>query len=187
MLDFTQTNLKMTAAWRDHIAHGDIVSFRFPLAEEGAVEGANARPCVVLDIERIGDRRYALPAYGTTSRRPLNVGYEIHIRKRDDYAAVGLNEPTKFVGRRRLLVPLAHRDFAICSAIGSPVLGSVEGAPLKRLNAVRGRIHAERDIAADRRCQNAPRRPRRPTECAEDFTVEQRSPTRCAVGPAVRT
>ena len=187
MLDCTQTNLKMTAAWRDHISHGDIVSFRFPLSEEGAREQPKARPCVVLDIERIGDHRYALLAYGTTSRRPSNVGYEIHIRKRADYANVGLNEPTKFVGRRRLLVPLTHSGFVICAANGSPVLGSLEGAPLKRLNAVRGRIHAERDIAADRRCQNAPRRPRRPTECAEDFTVEQRSPTRCAVGPAVRT
>ena len=187
MLDFTQINPKITAAWQDHMAHGDIVSFRFPLAEEVEGESPKARPCVVLDIERIGDRRYALLAYGTTSRRPSNVGYEIRIRKRDDYAAVGLNEPTKFVGRRRLLVPLAHRGFAICLAIGSPVLGSLDGAPLKRLNAVRGRIHAERDIAADRRCQDIPRRPHRPAARDKDFTVEQRSPKRCALGSAVRT
>ena len=187
MLDFTQTNPKMTAAWQDHIAHGDIVSFRFPLAEEGAREQPKARPCVVLDIERIGDHRYALLAYGTTSRRPSNVGYEIHIRKRDDYANVGLNEATKFVGRRRLLVPLAHRGFAICSDIGSPVLGSHNGAPLKRLNAVRGRIHAERDIAADRRRHEAPRHPRFSAVRDKDFTVEQRSPKRRALGSAVRT
>ena len=186
MLDFTQTNPKMTAAWRNHIAHGDIVSFRFPLAEGGTGERPKARPCVVLDIERLGDRRYALLAYGTTSRRQSNVGYEIHIRKQSEYAAAGLNEPTKFVGRRRLLVPLTHSGFMICAAFGAPVLGSLAGAPLKRLNAERGRIHAERDIAEDRHRQNAPRRPRRAAVRDKDFTVEQRRPKRRAVGPAVR-
>ena len=186
MLDFTQTNPKMTAAWQDHIAHGDIVSFRFPLAEEGAGESPKARPCVVLDIEWIDDRRYALLAYGTTSRRQSNVGYEIHIRKRDDFAAAGLNEPTKFVGRRRLLVPLTHSGFVICAAVGAPVLGSLAGAPLKRLNVVRERIHADRDIAGNRRRHKAPRCLRRAAVRDKDFTVEQRRPKRRAVGPAVQ-
>ena len=188
MLDFTQTNPKMTAAWRDHIAHGDIVSFRFPLAEEGAEDRPKARPCLVLDIQQIGDRRYALLAYGTSSRRPSNVGYEVHARKRAEYLSAGLNEPTKFVGRRRVLVPLTHRGFVICTAISTPVLGSLDGAPLKRLNAVRGRIHAERDIAAERR------RDRRslttsPPHSAVDRTndiVEQHSPKQRTTGPEVQ-
>jgi hypothetical protein len=188
MLDFTQTNPKMTAAWRDHIAHGDIVSFRFPLAEEGAEDRPKARPCLVLDIQQIGDRRYALLAYGTSSRRPSNVGYEVHARKRAEYLSAGLNEPTKFVGRRRVLVPLTHRGFVICTAISTPVLGSLDGAPLKRLNAVRGRIHAERDIAAERR------RDRRslttsPPHSAMDGTndiVEQHSPKQRTTGPEVQ-
>lgn len=33
MLDFTQTDPKMTTEWRDHMAHGDIVSFHLLRAE----------------------------------------------------------------------------------------------------------------------------------------------------------
>ena len=96
----------MTEGWRDHVSYGDIVSFRFPLAEEGAAGCPKARPCLVLDVEVRGGQRYALLAYGTTSRRRSNVGYEVHVRRRTDYLSAGLNEPTRFVGARRLLVPL---------------------------------------------------------------------------------
>lgn len=188
MLDFTQTNPKMTATWRDHIAHGDIVSFRFPLAEEGAEDRPKARPCLVLDIQQIGDRRYALLAYGTNSRRPSNVGYEVHARKRAEYLSAGLNEPTKFVGRRRVLVPLTHHGFVICTAIATPVLGSLDGAPFKRLNAVRGRIHAERDIAAERRRDRRSLRTSPPHSAVHgtDFSAEQCSPEQCIIGAEVQ-
>ncbi|MFZ3582119.1 hypothetical protein ACOI1H_08115 [Loktanella sp. DJP18] len=151
MLDTTTTVHTMTPAWRDHLSYGDIVSFRFPLAEEGSTGQPKARPCLIIDIEVRGDQRYALIAYGTTSRRRSNVGYEIHVRRRADYLAAGLNEPTRFVGARRLLVPLNHSGFAICRATGSAVIGRIEGAPFDAMNAVRGRIHAEADIADDRR------------------------------------
>lgn len=79
-----------------------------------------------------------------------------------DYIPSGLNEPTRFVGARRLLVPLGHSGFVICRATGSPVLGRLDGGPFAAMNAVRGRIHAERDIAAYRRGRSRPgvRRPR---------------------------
>ncbi|WP_432254386.1 hypothetical protein [Limimaricola sp. AA108-03] len=151
MLDSIQTNLTMTPAWQDHITAGDIVSFRFPLAEEGYTGRPKARPCLVLDIEEHGGLRYALLAYGTTSRRQSNIGYEVHARRRAEYVPAGLNEPTRFVGARRLLVPLTNSGFCICQTTGSAVLGRLDGRPLAAMNAVRGRIHAERDIAADRR------------------------------------
>lgn len=162
MLDTTTTTLTMTPAWRDHLSYGDIVSFRFPLAEEAGTGKPKARPCLILDIETRDGQRYALLAYGTTSRRRSNVGYEIHVRRRDEYLPAGLDEPTRFVGARRLLVPLTHSDFAICRATGSAVLGRLEGAPFDDMNAVRGRIHAEADIAADRRSRRRGglRRPR---------------------------
>jgi hypothetical protein len=150
MLD-TSITPTMTDAWRDHVSYGDIVSYRFPLAEEGAEGRPKARPCLVLDIEEKGGQRFALIAYGTTSRRRSNVGYEVHVRHRDDYIVAGLNKPTRFVGARRLLVPLTHSDFVICGAIGSAVLGRLDGNPFDALNAVRGRIHAMQDIAEDRR------------------------------------
>ena len=151
MLDSIPSSLAMTAAWQDHLRHGDIVSFRFPLAEEEHSGRPKARPCLVLDIEERGGQRYALLAYGTTSRRRSNIGYEVHVRRRADYIPSGLNEPTRFVGARRLFVPLGHSGFVICRATGSPVLGRLDGGPFAAMNAVRGRIHAERDIAADRR------------------------------------
>ena len=75
----------------------------------------------------------------------------MHVRRSADYIAVGLNEPTRFVGARRVLVPLTHSGFVICGATGSAVLGRLEGNPFEAMDAVRSRIHAMRDIAEDRR------------------------------------
>ncbi|MAZ22090.1 hypothetical protein [Roseovarius sp.] len=184
MLDNIQTTIAMTPAWQDHIAPGDIVAFRFPLAEEGHTGRPKARPCLILDIVVHGGQRYALLAYGTTSRRRSNVGYEVHVRRRADYLSAGLNEPTRFVGARRLLVPLSHSGFSVCRATGSAVLGRLSGAAFAAMNAVRGRIHAERDIAIDRR---AGRRSRAGAGRRHGFTVERRAPRRVATpGKAVQ-
>ncbi len=172
MLDTINTNLKMTPAWQDHVTLGDIVAYRFPLAEEDAsTRQPKARPCLILDIEVINGQRYALIAYGTTSHRRSNVGYEVHVRRGADYLSAGLDEPTRFVGARRVLVPLTHKGFAICRETGSAVLGRLDGEPFERMNAVRGRIHAMRDIAAE----TQPRR-RRSHLRRRDFTVERRNP-----------
>lgn len=184
MLDSTQTTFTMTPAWQDDISPGDIVSFRFPLAEEGHAGRPKARPCLVLDIEVRGGQRFALLAYGTTSRRRSNVGYEVHARRRADYLVAGLNEPTRFVGARRLLVPLTHGGFSICRATGSAMLGRLGGAPFSAMNAVRARIHAERDIAADRRSQQ---RRRSGAMRGREFTVERRTRRRAVpTGKAVQ-
>lgn len=184
MLDSIQTTLAMTPAWQDLITPGDIVSFRFPLAEEGHAGRPKARPCLILDLEAHGGKRYALLAYGTTSRRRSNIGYEIHVDRRADYLSAGLNEPTRFVGARRLLVPLNHSGFSVCRATGSAVLGRLSGSAFAAMNAVRGRIRAERDIATDRR---AGRRSRAGVGRERDFTVERRAPRRLAVtGKAVQ-
>ena len=151
MLDSTPIIPTMTEAWRDHVSCGDIVSFRFPLAEKDAEGRPKARPCLILDIEEKGGQRYALIAYGTASRRRSNVGYEVHVRRRTDYIAAGLDKPTRFVGARRVLVPLTHSGFIVCGATGSAVLGRLDGNPFDAMNAVRGRIHAMRDMAEDRR------------------------------------
>ena len=175
MLDAAPIISTMTPAWRNHVSYGDIVSFRFPLAEDGDGTPPKPRPCLILDIEERGGVRYALLAYGTTSRRRSNTGYEVHVRRRADYLAAGLDEPTRFVGARRLLVPLTSEGFVISRSTGAPVLGRLDGAPFQAMNAVRGRIHAERDIAAERRSH---RRRRGGAIRDRDFTVEQRTPRR---------
>jgi len=168
MLDSTPFVPVMTDAWRDHLAYGDIVVFRFPHTEGEDAVGVKARPCLVLDIVTLGDDRYALLAYGTTSQGNANTGDEIFIRKPEVYGAVGLTEPTRFVGARRVLVRLTHRGFVQHSGTESPVVGQLTGAELDRLNVVRARIHALRDIAADRRSISRRRRP------VSTFTVETR-------------
>jgi hypothetical protein len=175
MLDTIHTTLTMTPAWQDHISQGDVVSFRFPLAEEASAGQPKARPCLILDIVTMGGDRYAVLAYGTTSHRRSNVGYEVHVRRRDEYFSAGLDEPTRFVGARRLLVPLTHRGFAICRATGSAVLGRLDGEAFEAMNVVRGRIHAERDMAADRRSDRRRSHLRR-----RDFVVERRPSRRIA-------
>ena len=171
MLDSTATTLTMTPAWQAHLSPGDIVTFRFPLAQADPGTSPKPRPCLVLEIEELAGLRFALIAYGTTSPRKANWGYEIHAL--EDFAAFGLDRPTRFIGRRRLMVSLDNPGFQICRDTGSPVIGRLSGGPAERLLAVRARIQAERDIAAYRRAQRRHRR-------TPSVVVERRRPKRLA-------
>ncbi|QFU07171.1 hypothetical protein PARPLA_00885 [Rhodobacteraceae bacterium THAF1] len=151
MLDAAPILPTMTAAWRDEVGYGDIVSYRFPLAENGHTGRPKARPCLILETEVRDGLRYALLAYGTTSRRKSNVGDEVHVRRRVQYLAAGLDKPTRFVCARRLLVPLTNSGFVVSCMTDSAVTGRLEGNPFERMNAIRGRFHASRDIAEDAR------------------------------------
>jgi len=180
MLDATPITLTKTDAWQDHISYGDIVSFRFPVAEAGDSTPLKARPCLILDIEEKKGVHYALLAYGTTSRRKANVGYEIHVRTSAACAAAGLDAPTRFVGARRIFVPLAHSGFVIHPGLGAPVLGRLEGEEFERMNEVRARIIAMADIRADRKVRTLRKRTRKPLNA---FTVETRRPSRQRPAP----
>ncbi|WP_139226808.1 hypothetical protein [Poseidonocella pacifica] len=64
------------------------------------------------------------------------------------------------------------------------MLGRLGGSALAAMNAVRGRIHAERDIATERRAE---RRSRAAVGRGRSFTVERRAPRCLAVaGKAVQ-
>lgn len=181
MLDTTTALLHtMTPAWRDHVAVGDIVSFHFPCATDDDATAPKARPCLVLDVENIGGQRYALLAYGTTATTGANRGYEIRVRSAEALATAGLHKPTRFVAARRLLVPLDSGGFACCAGTGAPVLGCLTGETRERMHAVRARIHAERDIAADRRASRRRAGHRRPSPM-RPVVVEVRRTKRQAV------
>lgn len=183
MLDIAQISPKMTCAWRDHVNYGDIVSFRFPFDASGQSEQPKARPCLILEVEMHNGLRYALLAVGTTSHRRSHVNQEIHVRRQAEYEPARLDEPTRFIGARRLLVPLTHSGFVVSSVTHSPVLGRLDGQPFEDMNAVRGRIHALRDMhtASRRRRSGYPRRGR---AAGRDFSVELRPPLRPAAGIA---
>lgn len=148
MLDISQHDPAISPAWQEHIASGHVLAFRFPLAERKAKGAPKQRPCLVLDLQDVSGRPFALLAYGSTSQRNANSGWEIHAT--EDHAAYALDRPTRFIGRRRLLVSLDDPAFAICRATGSPVLGRLSGGPAERLQVVRARIQADSDARAER-------------------------------------
>jgi hypothetical protein len=176
MLDSTTVHIaEPTAApdWQANLNVGDIVSYRFPVAEEPGAASPKARPCLVIDVETLAGVRYAVLAYGTTATAGPNRGYEINVRAAEAFAAAGLHKPTRFICARRLLVPLSSPAFVCCAATGAPILGRLTGAERERMNAVRARIHAERDIAADRRAERRTRERRR-SHASRPFTVQLR-------------
>ncbi|MFZ3585107.1 hypothetical protein ACOI1H_23670 [Loktanella sp. DJP18] len=184
MLDTAHHTPTMTHAWRDDVSYGDIVYFRFPLSEDGTVSEHEARPCLILDIEVHGGLRYAQLACGAASHRRSGVSQQIHVRRRAEYAPAGLNAPTCFMGARRLLVPLTHAGFVEASVTESPVLGRLDGQPFAQMNAVRGRIHALRDMHTAR-LRGRSSYSRRGQAAGREFTVAlrlSRHPDAGAVG-----
>lgn len=129
---------------------GDIVLFVFPIRLPGETEEPKTRPCLVLDVVEKRGYRFAILAYGTSAASMANKGYEITVATAAEVAACGLRRYTRFVGARRLLVPLNHGDFRPKRSMGSPVIGRLGPAAMARLHEVRGRTHAEADIAAER-------------------------------------
>lgn len=68
-------------------------------------------------------------------------------------AKAGLTKPTHFVCARRITISLDHTGFKDSPATGSPIIGQLDETLLERMNTVRARIHAEYDIAVERRCE----------------------------------
>ena len=148
-------------AWVQTLQPGDVVLFAFPCAEPN--EPPKRRTCLVLDIVRTGSRPTVEIAYGTSADTSANVGLEIRVTSPDDMAAAGVRRPTRFVGARRMVVPFDHSGWDVNASHSSPVIGRLPAGPMARLHAVRARLHAERDIAADRRAEKR-----------RTFTVEHR-------------
>ncbi|AMY70692.1 hypothetical protein [Frigidibacter mobilis] len=158
MFDAPLLPLQSLCDWRDTVAIGDIVAFRFPVADEDGGDGLKNRPCLVLEVQDRGGARSALLAYGTSSYGRSNRGYEVRIRRPEALASCGLHRPTRFVGARRLWVPLASQGFVCRQIDDSAVIGHLSGAELARLNAVRARLIAEADVAAHCRAEARPAR-----------------------------
>jgi len=138
--------------WQQDLALGDVVLFRFPTTEEDLPEGEapKMRPCLVLDTPRLGEGRFAKLAYGSSAYGKSNRGREVIIRQPASIAAAGLNRPSRFTLNRTLLVSLDHPGFE-AETHGDPRIGRLDDALMERLQALRARMQAEADIAADHR------------------------------------
>lgn len=131
-----------------HLQRGDVVLFRFPLAEEDDEPGApKRRPCLVLDTLTKADERFVEIAYGTSADTRANRGYEVIVKQTAARATAGLSKPTRFVCARRIIVHVNHSGFH-GRAKGPHIIGRLDEALLERMNVVRERIQAEADIAA---------------------------------------
>lgn len=139
----------------DHLQRGDVVLFRFPLAEEDDEPGApKRRPCLVLDTLTKGVERFVEIAYGTSADTRANRGYEVIVKHPGARETAGLSKPTRFVCARRIIVHVDHSGFDGRTK-GPNVIGRLDTSLLERMNAVRARIQAEADIAAYYRDEQA--------------------------------
>jgi len=135
----------------DDLQRGDVVQFRFPLAEGERRRPPKKRPCLVLEIETKGSTRFVTLAYGTDVQTKANKGYWIFVRRGGAMAAAGLTKPTQFVCARRITVAIDHVGFEPSPTNGSPIIGRLDETLLERMDTLRARIHAEHDIAVERR------------------------------------
>lgn len=122
------------ADWREAL------SFRFRL--EGVGRPPKKRPCLMLDIARFGETRYAVLACGTSAETAASQGYDVQLTATEARAA-GLPHPVRFAGARRRLVALDHTGIVLCAATDTPVIGRLTGSAVERMNVLRTRIHAE--------------------------------------------
>jgi hypothetical protein len=163
-------------AWGNDLRRGDVVLYRFPCAEEHPAEPPKRRTCLVLEVEDRSGRRFVQLAYGTSVESTANRGDEIRVFSPEETALAGVRKPTRFVCSRRIRVALDHPGWDINRAHRSPIIGRLAPTATRKMNAIRTRNHALRDIAADRRAS------RRRT-----FTVEHRRRRRVSLpGRAVR-
>lgn len=155
MFDQTHATTTPAAAWHETVQRGDVVLFAFPVVLAGEGDRPKIRPCLVMEVERAETGTRITLAYGTSAMTKANRGYEVRIRQPVEMAHAGLDAPTRFVGARRLEVSVHATGFAASARTDSPVIGRLAEAGLERMNAVRARIQADRDIAAERRQPHA--------------------------------
>lgn len=120
-----------STTWRDTLAAGDIVAFVFPCPDDPSAE--KSRPCLVLEIDRANGE--AVVVYGTSRWTGANRGQELHVTG-EAARSSSLDKPTRFVGARRVRVPLGSPRFVECRA-GTAILGRLTESLRPRLDRMR--------------------------------------------------
>ena len=152
MFDLAQTTNVPT--WQDALAVGDIVLFRFPMtAAEEAAGRPPMRPCLVLEVERRGAAPRMVLVPGTSRQTRAVSAYEIAVRDADEIVKAGLRGPYRFRAQMPLSVSLDNPQLRTGGGEASPVIGRLTDLSRERMQGVRARLHAEHDIAAERRLE----------------------------------
>ena len=143
--------LRLCTLWADEIRRGYVVVFRVPIRRAGEGESPKLRPCVVLDVAAwVGGKGLTL-AYGASLPDRQNRGSEIPVTYPDDIRAAGLRRATRFIGARLISVAPGNAGFDVGGPAASPVIGRLSPNRMQRLDRVRVGLHAENDIATERR------------------------------------
>ena len=169
-----------TGHWADEIQRGNVVLFRFPIRRAGEGEGPKVRPCLVLEVEELSG--------GTSVPESKNRGYEIPVTHVEDIRAAGLKRATRFIGARLISVAPENAGFDVGGPISSPVIGRLSPNRMERLDWVRARLHAEHDIATERRRRRFGRGPtveRRRRKILVHSPSSAARRARCATGPSM--
>ncbi|MBK1637176.1 hypothetical protein [Rhodovulum adriaticum] len=161
MLDQTRSR-PPAPDWSAALSHGTVLSCRFPLSPDAPKRDAPPRPCLVLDIETLGGRRFAVIAPGLPRPDTRQRGLAIDIADGAELVRAGLWRPIRFLADKRLLISVGNTRVFPARDTTGPVRGRLSGASFERMNAVRARLHAERDIAAERRRDRDAARRHRP-------------------------
>lgn len=135
--------------WRDTIAAGDIVAFKFPCPDDPAAE--KTRPCLVVAVDRCAGE--AVIVYGTSRWTGANRGQELHVTGPAACTEASLDKPTRFIGRRRVRATLTCARFVECRA-GTVVLGRLGDRHRAQLDRIRNP-----QPRPSRRCRGYLRRP----------------------------
>lgn len=124
--------VQATPTWRDMLAPGDIVAFRFPCSDDPSAE--KPRPCLIADVDHAAGE--AVVIYGTSRWTSANRGQELHVTDSEARAEASLDRPTRFVGARRVRVPLTSLRFVECRH-GTAVLGRLGERYRSQLDRIR--------------------------------------------------
>lgn len=128
-------------AWIDELRIGDLVLCDLPPADRPE-EAALRRPWLLLDrFTRTGGPCLALAPL-QQARLQAQRGYEIVVAMPRDLRSAGLRRRAVFACRRPRIVPVEE--------FRGTRIGRLQGDRLERLNAVRARLDAERDIRRER-------------------------------------
>lgn len=157
--------------WKRHsiwpVAVGDIVIYGFPLKEGQPGKG---RPSLVLAVHpRVGRPSRLTLAYGTDVERRANRGFEVSLRRENDFLRAGLRKGTRFICARRATVSADDDSFRL-GPDGTPVVGRLPGELLKRLEGLLPLIDLARDQPGG---ASGGGRPRRRVGLRESSQAEQ--------------
>lgn len=138
--------------WRENLATGDIVRFRFPVDDPDNPQAiAKSRPCLVMGTRYFAGQKFVHIAYGTAAKSTANRGFEVRVNHPDARERAGLDRPTRFVCVRSIIVSVEHPGFEPDETTGSPIIGKLDASLMQRLIATKANLRCYGDSARSAR------------------------------------